>query len=123
MRLTNSKPKGAWNVPDWDLIDHIPEQGLKVFHGYDEDTDSVLVRHQFDGDATNAVLDRNKAVASDSWDKRSDMWHAAHIPIQVQFEWLTKYGVDMWNPAHIEGVNRLLNSNEYRHGRVRHFIL
>jgi hypothetical protein len=110
-------------VSDWDLVDHVPEQGLKVYHGYDEDTDSVLVKHEFAAAATHQVLDRNKAVASDGWNRREDMWHAAHIPIQVQFEWITKHGVDCWNPDHKDGVKRLLNSSEYAHCRTRHFII
>lgn len=50
-----------------------------------------------------------------------DMRLAASIPVQVQFEWIDKHGVNMHNPNHKDAVIRLLNSNEYRYLRVNHF--
>lgn len=110
-------------MSDWDLIDHDPYTGLRVYHGYDEETDSVLVRHEQDAQSLQYLLDQNKATQADDFDRSSDFWHAAKVPIGVLFEWITKHGVDAWNPAHRDGVKRLLNSDEYRWCRVNHFIL
>lgn len=108
---------------NWELLDHNPHTGLRKWMGYDEDTDSVLISYDQDKAAEKVILDRNKASQADGFDKRSDMWHAAHIPVGVMFEWLTKYGVDPWNPEHVDGVKRLLNHPDYRYLRVNHFIL
>src|SRR3546814_18450951 len=79
--------------------------------GYDDETDSVLIKYEQDA---TSLLDSNKEAQAEGFDKRSDMWHAAAVPTIVMFEWLTKYGVNAWNPAHRDGVIRLLNSDEYR---------
>ena len=47
----------------------------------------------------------------------------ASIPTVVQLEWLTKFGIDVHDKNHIEGVKRLLNSNEYRYLKVRNIII
>lgn len=107
----------------WELIDYNPATGLQKWMDYDPDTDEVLVSYKQDDAAIQAILDRNKEAQADAFDRSSDMWHAAHIPAIVMFEWLTKYGVDAWNPAHRDGVKRLLNDPEYRYLRVNHFIM
>lgn len=108
----------------WEQIDHNPATGLKTFIASDmDDPDTVLVRHEQSAESLETLLDRNKAAQNEAFDKRSDMWHAAHIPVGVMYEWVTKHGVNAWNPAHAEGVKRLLNDPEYRYLRVNHFIL
>jgi hypothetical protein len=51
------------------------------------------------------------------------MWHAARIPLVIMMEWVSKHGIEAWNPSHKAGVRRLLNSNEYRYLRVNNFIM
>lgn len=69
------------------------------------------------------VIEHNKALQNEGFDKSSEMWHAASIPIGIQYEWLDKYGVDFWNKNHKPAVMKLLNSNEYRYLRVNNFII
>lgn len=107
----------------WDLIDHDPHTGLRKYMNYDEATDAIQISYAQDRAAQNTVLDRNKSAQSDQWDRRSDFWHAAHIPVGVMYEWKVKHGVDAWDPAHKPGVMRLLNDPDYRYLRVRHFII
>lgn len=107
----------------WELIDHDPHTGLRKWMDYDPDSDSVLVSYDQDKTVVDAALDRNKYVQNEHHDRREDMWHAAHVPVEIMYEWLTKYGVNAWDPSHIDGVKRLLNSNEYRYLRVRNFIM
>lgn len=102
------------------LLDHDPVSGMKEWISTDEETGEVFVRYEQD---VSPILDYNKEMQADSFDKRSEMWHAAKIPNVVAMEWMTKYGVQMWNPAHKDGVRKLLNSNEYRYLRVNHFML
>ena len=108
-------------MADWELLDRY--NGVSTFLGGGDDDDTVLVKREFDPAATSAILDRNKAMQNEAFDRRGDMWHAASIPVSVMFEWLTKYGINAWNPRHMDGVKKLLNSDEYRYLRVRNFII
>lgn len=103
------------------LFDYDPTTGVRTwFSSSDEDGGTWRFRREQD---VSPILDANKEAQSEDWDKRSDMWHAAHIPTLVMYEWATKHGVEMWNPEHKDGVKRLLNDPEYRYLRVRNFIL
>jgi hypothetical protein len=107
-------------VSDWQLLDHDPTTGLKKFIRAGDEPDSVDVRYESDAEP---ILERNKALQNEAFDRRSDMWHVASIPVGVMYEWLTKHGVNCWNPDHMDGVKRLLNSNEYRWLKVKDVIL
>lgn len=102
------------------LLDYDPISGMKEWISTDEDTGETFIRYEQD---VSQILDYNKEMQADGFDKRSEMWHAAKVPNVVAMEWLTKYGVQMWNPAHKDGVRKLLNSSEYRYLRVNHFIM
>lgn len=86
------------------------------------DDDGGTWRFRYEQDVSQ-ILDENKESQAESFDKRDDMWHAAKIPAIVLMEWLNKYGVRYWDKNHAPKVKQLLNSNEYRHLRVRHFIM
>lgn len=107
----------------WELVDYNPATGLQKWMDYDPAKDEILISYKQDENAIADILDRNKESQAGGFDKRSDMWHAAHIPVIVMFEWLTKFGVDAWNPQHKDGVKRLLNHPDYRYLRVNHFIM
>lgn len=103
------------------LFDYDPATGVKTwFSSSDEDGGTWQFRREQD---VSPILDRNKEAQAEAWDRRSEMWHAAHIPTLVMYEWATKHGVEMWNPDHKDGVKRLLNHPDYRYLRVRHFII
>jgi hypothetical protein len=115
-------------MSNWELIDHNVHNGLRKYLGDNpDDPEGVLVRYEQDAASIKQIIDRNKAVQTDSWDKKSDMWHAAHIPIGVMFEWKKRYNVDAWQYSTCEEtrtkVNRLLNDSEWRYLRVRNFIM
>lgn len=103
------------------LFDFNPATGMKTwFSSSDEDGGTWRFRYEQDA---SSILDANKESQADGFDKRDDMWHAAKIPCVVLMEWLTKHGVKYWDKNHAPGVKRLLNSDEYRHLRVKNFIL
>lgn len=103
------------------LLDYDPATGLKTwFSSSDDDGGTWNVRYEQD---TSPLIDANKSAQTESWDKREDMWHAASVPTVVMYEWAHKFGVEMWNPAHKDGVRRLLNHPDYRYLRVRNFII
>jgi hypothetical protein len=101
-----------------ELIDHDAGTGVSLY--LQKDADGFFLREEHD---VTPVIELNKRDQKESLNKKADMWHAARVPIGIQFEWLTKYGVDFWNPAHKAGVMRLLNDPEYRYLRVNHFII
>lgn len=103
------------------LLDYDPHTGMKTwFSSSDDDGGTWNLRYEQD---VSPLLDANKEAQAESWDRRSEMWHAASIPNVVLMEWITKHGIEYFNPNHKEGVKRLLNSDEYRYLRVREFII
>lgn len=107
-------------MPDWELIDHDPARGVRKFIAAGDAPDSVMVRTEIDD---RAVIERNKGLQNESFDRRSEMWHAASIPTSVMYEWLTRFGVNAWNPGHADAVRKLLNSSDYRWCKVKQIIL
>lgn len=101
-----------------ELIDFDAETGERMY--LCQDADGYFIRQEQD---VAPIIEDNKRRANEGFDKRSDMWHAATVPIGVQYEWLTKFGVDFWNPAHKPRVMRLLDDPDYRYLRVNHFII
>jgi hypothetical protein len=113
---------------NWELIDFDPATGLKKYIGDNpDDSEGVCVRYEQDAASIKTVIDRNKESQATGFDKRSDFWHAAHIPIGVMYEWKVKHGVDAWKYSSCEEtrrkVNRLLNDPDYRYLRVNNFIM
>ena len=102
------------------LLDHDPESGITTYHHYDEASDTMAIETVQD---VTPILNKNKALKNEGFDKKSDMWHAATIPAVVQLEWMTKFGVDLYNKNHWPAVKRLLNSSEYAHLRRNEFKL
>jgi hypothetical protein len=107
-------------MSNWELIDHDPYTGLKKYIGDNpDDPEGVLVRYEQDATSVQQIIDANKSSQNEAWDKKSDMWHAASIPIGVMFEWKKRYNIDAWNYASCEEtrrkVNGLLNDAEWKY--------
>lgn len=102
------------------LLDYDPLSGVTEWISTDEETGNAFIRYEQD---ISSVLDANKSRQADRFDKSSELWHAATVPVVIQMEWLVKHGVELWNPAHKDGVKRLLNDPEYRYLRVNHFMI
>lgn len=102
------------------LLDDDPLSGVRQYFGVDVDGQEYLI-DEIDKSATKAVIDQNKRLEGEGMG--GDMRLAASIPPEIQFEWLDKFGVEMWNPNHKQGVARLLNSSDYRYLRVNHFMI
>ena len=107
-------------MADERVFDHDQTTGLTTYFSVDNETGDWWFRYAQD---VSKALDQNKAAQNESFDKRNDLWHAAHIPDVVILEWRSKYGIDLFDRNHAKGVERLLNSNEYRYLRVKNFII
>ena len=101
-----------------ELLDIDPLSGIRQYFGWDDDGNEYII-DEIDRNLTSAVIERNKQIEGVGMGK--DMRLAASIPPEVQFEWLDKFGIEFWNPAHKDGVRKLLNSSDYRYLRVNHF--
>jgi hypothetical protein len=117
-QLQDDRRGGAMSA--WELIDHDPERGIKRYIAEGDAQGSVAVRTEIDD---FAVIERNRALQNDAFDRRSELWHAASIPTSVMYEWLTRFGINAWNPAHADAVRKLLNSSDYRWCKVKNIIL
>lgn len=102
------------------LLDFNPDTGMKTWFSSADEGDTWNLRYEQD---VSPLLDANKESQAEGFDRRDEMWHAASIPNVVLMEWVTKHGVRYWDKNHAAGVKRLLNSDEYRHLRVKHFII
>ena len=108
---------------DWQLIDDGSFNGVKKFIRSSED-DHGTVQVRYEGHDAQPIIDRNKAAQVDTLNTRmGDMEKVASIPVSVMYEWLTKYGINAWNPAHQDAVIRLLNSSDYRYLKCRDIFL
>lgn len=93
----------------WEQIDDGSFNGVKKFLRAD-DEGNVQVRYE---GHDHEIVEQNKRA--DAPDKRSDVWHVGHIPASLGLKWLVEEGLDMWNPAHQDGVMRKLMDSDYRH--------
>lgn len=103
-----------------ELLDYDPLTGIRQYFGWDDEGGEYII-DEIDNNLTQQVIEQNKRIEGIGMGK--DMRLAASIPPAVQFEWVDKYGIEFWNPAHKEGVKRLLNDPDYRYLRVNHFIM
>lgn len=104
------------------LLDVDPLTGVRQYFGWDRDGNEFLI-DEIDRSQTKAIIDQNKRLHNEDAGRGKDMRLVASIPPEVQFEWLDKFGVEFWNPAHKDGVRKLLNSSDYRYLRIQNIML
>lgn len=71
-------------------------------------------------------IDANKYAQSlgrDAWRKQGDWRLEATIPIGVQYQWLTKYGIDVLNPDHKDAVVKKLNDPDWKYLKTAEIII
>jgi len=89
------------------------EHGVKWFVGFEGDDWHIGAEQ----DCT-ALIEANKASQTSGhtgWSEDKSMRLKARVPAIVQIEWMNKFGIDMMDPDHADGVKRLLNSSDYRY--------
>ncbi len=108
-------------MSQWQQIDDGSFNGVgKSIRGNEDG--SVDVRHEFHD--SSRIIDANKRAQVDTLNTRmGDMAKVASIPVSVMYEWLSKYGVNAWKPAHQDAVIKLLNSSDYRYLKCRDIII
>tara|TARA_R100001129_G_C5254707_1_gene229356 strand:+ start:164 stop:463 length:300 start_codon:yes stop_codon:yes gene_type:complete len=83
----------------------------QIFHWH-EPTKEMAIEHIQD---IKPLIDSNKKLQQEDHHIADDFRLSARIPMTVYYEWKNKYGVDMFDPNHKEGVKKLINSPEYRY--------
>jgi len=83
----------------------------QIFH-YHNPTGEFAIEHI---ENIQPLIDSNKRLQQEDHHIADDFRLSARIPMTVYYEWKSKYGVDMFNPNHKEGVKKLINSPEYRY--------
>ena len=91
----------------------------QVFH-FHEPTKEFAIEHIQD---IQPLVDSNKNLQENDHLMRDELRLSARIPLTVYYEWKNKFGVDVFNPNHKEGVKRLLNSADYRYLKTTKRIL
>lgn len=98
------------------LFDQSPVFGTEIFHA-DEMTGDFTIETRSD---VAPVIDNNKrlATAGDGYGPTRELRRIASIPLNVIALWKEKYGVDVFNRDHNDGVKRLLNDPDWRYLRT-----
>ena len=91
----------------------------QVFH-FHEPTKEFAIEHIQD---IQPLVDSNKNLQENDHLMRDELRLSARIPMTVYYEWKSKFGVDVFNPNHKEGVKKLLNSADYRYLKTTKRIL
>ena len=91
----------------------------QVFH-FHEPTKEFAIEHIED---IQPLVDSNKKLQENDHLMTDELRLSARIPTSVYYEWKNKFGVDVFNPNHKEGVKRLLKSPDYRYLKTTKRIL
>ncbi len=102
-------------------FDHDPMTGVTTTY---EDTPEGFNLH-YSQDCM-PIIEMNKIKCSmgrEYYAKDQEMWRVASIPVVVQMQWLTQYGVDIYNKDHTEKIKKLLNDPEWRYLKTAEVII
>ena len=91
----------------------------QIFH-FHEPTKEFAIEHIQD---IHPLVDSNKNLQENDHLMSDELRLSARIPMTVYYEWKSKFGVDVFNPNHKEGVKKLLNSADYRYLKTTKRIL
>lgn len=104
------------------LFDYDPLTGMRITY---EDTEDggFLLHYSQDAEPVLDANARKRGLGRAYYAADPDMWRVASIPIGVQMEWLTKYGIDVYNPEHEKAVVKLLNDPDWRYLKTGEIII
>jgi hypothetical protein len=101
------------------LLDYDPMTQVAVWHDYDSVTDKTTISEVQN---CRPSIERGKMLQKEEAYTRkgikNSFQHAATIPIGVQYEWLRRYGVNIFDKNHIKRVESLLNDPEWMYLRT-----
>lgn len=94
---------------------------VEVWHHSQADGTFVIETRQ----DVEPILERNRRLRThdDGFTRSRDIARVASIPVVVQYEWLKRYGVNVFDPNQEKAVKRLLNDSEWRYLRTSEVYL
>lgn len=107
-------------MADEKILDIDPLTGLIRFHRYDEETGKEIFRTYQD---TAPIMERCKALKNEEFNKKSEIWPIADVPLNILYMWRDQLGVDFENPDHEKGLRALLAHGDYANFRTSEFNL
>ena len=60
------------------------------------------------------VLERNKALQNEQFNKKSEMWPVGTVPMVILYQWALEAGVKFGSKEHGEVIKRKLNDPDNR---------
>jgi hypothetical protein len=92
-------------------VDYNPHSGLTEVNDYDEETGILAVTKQQD---VQDLVDATKAIANSGATDvgiKKGLWHYCSIPLGVQYELLTKYGINIHDRNHWPRMFSVINAD------------
>ncbi len=105
-----------------DLFDYDPLTGIRIDYE-DADDGGFLLHYTQDCEPIIEENKRKQSAGRAYYAQDKDMWRVASVPIGIQMEWLTKFGVDLMNKDHWPKIRQLLNSSDYRYLKTAEIII
>ena len=102
------------------LIDR-PESGVRTY--VEEQDGNILLHTEHDAEPVLALNKKKRDLGRAFYAADPDVHKLASIPVGVAMQWLTRYGVEAWNPEHMDRVRRLLNDSEWRYLKTAEVII
>jgi hypothetical protein len=93
------------------LLSTDPLTGITQHFHVDKDTGAITIETNQD---ITAIVERNKALQNEQFDKRSEMWPVATVPMTILIKWANEAGVEMNSKAFGEVVKKKLNDPDFK---------
>jgi len=99
------------------FFDYDGMTGQAEFFHYNEENGAMTIETRQD---VEPILNANKRAMNDGdgYTPSRDMKRIASIPLNIVELWKEKYGIDLFNKNHAQGVRRLLNDPDWRYLRT-----
>lgn len=85
--------------------------------------DGLLTHYEQDAEPVLDLNKRKRDAGRAYYAQDPDLHRVASIPNGVALQWYVKWGVEAWNPEHIDRVRKLLNDPEWRYLKTAEVII
>jgi hypothetical protein len=93
------------------LLSTDPLTGITQHFHMDRDSGAITIETTQD---VTSIVERNKALQKEGFDKGSEMWPVATVPMTILVQWANEAGIDMNSKAFGEVVKKKLNDPDFK---------